>query len=77
MAAAAAANANDIEGMIYQIGAAAGSTSHSLGNVGSSSGSGSSSGGSGGGSGSSNRTYDKEELKTLEDVEDRYHNINR
>lgn len=77
MAAAAAANANDIEGMIYQIGAAAGSTSHSLGNVGSSSGSGSSSGGSGGGGGSSNRTYDKEELKTLEDVEDRYHNINR
>lgn len=42
-----------------------------------SSGSGSSSGGSGAGGGSSNRTYDKEELKTLEDVEDRYHNINR
>ena len=42
-----------------------------------SSGSGSSNGGSGGGGGSSNRTYDKEELKTLEDVEDRYHNINR
>lgn len=78
MAAAAAANANDIEGMIYQIGAAVGSTSHSLGNIGSSSGSGSSGGGSGGsGGGSSNRTYDKEELKTLEDVEDRYHNINR
>lgn len=76
MAAAAAANANDIEGMIYQIGATAGSAGHSLGNVGSSSGSGSGSGGSGG-SGSSNRTYDKEELKTLEDVEDRYHNINR
>lgn len=77
MAAAAAANANDIEGMIYQIGATAGSAGHSLGNVGSSSGSGSGSGGSGGGGGSSNRTYDKEELKTLEDVEDRYHNINR
>ena len=77
MAATAAANANDIEGMIYQIGATAGSAGHSLGNVGSSSGSGSGSGGSGGGGGSSNRTYDKEELKTLEDVEDRYHNINR
>lgn len=77
MAAAAAANANDIEGMIYQVGAAAGSAGHSLGNVGSSGGSGSGSGGSGGGGGSSNRTYDKEELKTLEDVEDRYHNINR
>lgn len=50
------------------------STDLSLGNIGS----GSSSGGSGGGGGgSSNRTYDKEELKTLEDVEDRYHNINR
>lgn len=50
------------------------STDLSLGNIGSG---GSSSGGSGGGGGSSNRTYDKEELKTLEDVEDRYHNINR
>lgn len=49
------------------------STDLSLGNIGS----GSSSGDSGGGGGSSNRTYDKEELKTLEDVEDRYHNINR
>ena len=50
------------------------STDLSLGNIGS----GSSGGGSGGsGGGSSNRTYDKEELKTLEDVEDRYHNINR
>lgn len=50
------------------------STDLSLGNIGSG---GSSSGGSGGGGGSSNRTYDKEELKTLKDVEDRYHNINR
>lgn len=49
-------------------------TDLSLGNIGSGSSSGDS---GGGGGGSSNRTYDKEELKTLEDVEDRYHNINR
>ncbi len=29
------------------------------------------------GSGSKGKTYDKEDLKTLKDVEDRYHNINR
>ena len=34
------------------------------------------SGGSSGG-GSSGKTYDEEDLKTLEEVEDRYHNINR
>lgn len=55
------------------------STDLSLGNIGSGSSSGGSGGraGGGGGGGSSNRTYDKEELKTLKDVEDRYHNINR
>lgn len=51
------------------------SSNLSLGSGGSG-GSGGGGGGSGGG-GSGNRTYDKEELKTLEDVEDRYHNINR
>lgn len=34
-------------------------------------------GGGGGGGGDKGKTYDKEELKDLDDVEDRYHNINR
>ena len=33
--------------------------------------------GSGSGGGSKGKTYDKEDLKTLKDVEDRYHEINR
>jgi hypothetical protein len=33
--------------------------------------------GKGGGGGDKGKTYDKEELKDLDDVEDRYHNINR
>lgn len=40
-------------------------------------GSGGKKGKGGGGDGDKGKTYDKEELKDLDDVEDRYHNINR
>lgn len=40
-------------------------------------GSGGKKGKGGGGGGDKGKTYDKEELKDLDDVEDRYHNINR
>lgn len=64
------ASANDIEGMIAQIGASTTNLDNLFGNV-------SSGKGSKGGSGSKGKTYDKEDLKTLQEVEDRYHEINR
>lgn len=76
MADAAGAAANDIEGMIAQVGATTTGLNHTLGNVAAGKGAGGGKGGKGGG-GSKGKTYDKEDLKTLKDVEDRYHNINR
>ena len=73
LADAAGANANDIEGMIAEIGASTANLDNLFSNI--SSGKGSNGGSSGGGS--SGKTYDEEDLKTLEEVEDRYHNINR
>lgn len=64
------ASANDIEGMIAQIGASTTNLDNLFGNI-------SSGKGSKGGSGSKGKTYDKEDLKTLQEVEDRYHEINR
>lgn len=66
LADSAGASANDIEGMIAQIGASTTNLDNLFGNV-------SSGKGSKGGSGSK----DKEDLKTLQEVEDRYHEINR
>lgn len=66
----AGASANDIEGMIAQIGASAVNLDNLFGNV-------SSGKGSKGSGGSKGKTYDKEDLKTLQEVEDRYHEINR
>lgn len=66
----AGASANDIEGMIAQIGASTTNLDNLFGNI-------SSGKGSKGGSGSKGKTYDKEDLKTLQEVEDRYHEINR
>lgn len=62
------AAANDIEGMIAQIGASTTELDDLLTNIGN---------GNGSGGGSSGKTLDKEDLKTLDEVEDRYHNINR
>lgn len=70
LADSAGASANDIEGMITQIGASTTNLDNLFGNV-------SSGKGSKGGSGSKGKTYDKEDLKTLQEVEDRYHEINR
>lgn len=70
LADSADASANDIEGMIAQIGASTTNLDNLFGNV-------SSGKGSKGGSGSKGKTYDKEDLKTLQEVEDRYHEINR
>ena len=70
LADSAGASANDIEGMIAQIGASTANLDNLFGNV-------SSGKGSKGGSGSKGKTYDKEDLKTFEEVEDRYHEINR
>lgn len=70
LADSAGASANDIEGMIAQIGASTANLDNLFGDV-------SSGKGSNGGSGSNGKTYDKEDLKTLEEVEDRYHEINR
>lgn len=70
LADSAGASANDIEGMIAQIGASTTNLDNLFGNV-------SSEKGSKGGSGSKGKTYDKEDLKTLQEVEDRYHEINR
>lgn len=70
LADSAGASANDIEGMIAQIGASTINLDNLFGNV-------SSGKGSKGGSGSKGKTYDKEDLKTLQEVEDRYHEINR
>lgn len=70
LADSAGASANDIEGMIAQIGASTTNLDNLFGNI-------SSGKGSKGGSGSKSRTYDKEDLKTLQEVEDRYHEINR
>lgn len=70
LADSAGASANDIEGMIAQIGASTTNLDNLFGNV-------SSGKGSKGGSGSKGKTYDKEDLKTLQEVEDRYHEINR
>lgn len=70
LADSAGASANDIEGMIAQIGASTANLDNLFGNV-------SSGKGSKGGSGSKGKTYDKEDLKTLQEVEDRYHEINR
>lgn len=70
LADSAGASANDIEGMIAQIGASTTNLDNLFGNV-------SSGKGSKGGSGSKGKTYDREDLKTLQEVEDRYHEINR
>lgn len=70
LADSAGASANDIEGMIAQIGASTTNLDNLFGNI-------SSRKGSKGGSGSKGKTYDKEDLKTLQEVEDRYHEINR
>lgn len=70
LADSAGASANDIEGMIAQIGASTVNLDNLFGNVSS----GKESKGSGGSKG---KTYDKEDLKTLQEVEDRYHEINR
>lgn len=70
LADSAGASANDIEGMIAQIGASAVNLDNLFGNV-------SSGKGSKGSGGSKGKTYDKEDLKTLQEVEDRYHEINR
>ena len=70
LADSAGASANDIEGTIAQIGASTTNLDNLFGNV-------SSGKGSKGGSGSKGKTYDKEDLKTLQEVEDRYHEINR
>lgn len=70
LADSAGASANDIEGMIAQIGASAVNLDNLFDNVSS----GKRSKGSGGSKG---KTYDKEDLKTLQEVEDRYHEINR
>lgn len=70
LADSAGASANDIEGMIAQIGASTVNLDNLFGNVSS----GKESKGSGGSKG---KTYNKEDLKTLQEVEDRYHEINR
>lgn len=70
LADSAGASANDIEGMIAQIGASTTNLDNLFGNI-------SSGKGSKGGSGSKGKTYDKEDLKILQEVEDRYHEINR
>jgi endonuclease III len=70
LADSAGASANDIEGMIAQIGASAVNLDNLFGNV-------SSGKGSKGSGDSKGKTYDKEDLKTLQEVEDRYHEINR
>lgn len=70
LADSAGASANDIEGMIAQIGASTTNLDNLFGNI-------SSGKGSKDGSGSKGKTYDKEDLKTLQEVEDRYHEINR
>lgn len=70
LADSADASANDIEGMIAQIGVSTTNLDNLFGNI-------SSGKGSKGGSGSKGKTYDKEDLKTLQEVEDRYHEINR
>lgn len=66
LADSAGASANDIEGMIAQIGASTTNLDNLFSNI-----------SSGKGSGSKGKTYDKEDLKTLQEVEDRYHEINR
>ena len=70
LADSAGASANDIEGMIAEIGASTANLDNLFSNI-------SSGKGSNGGSSSKGKTYDKEDLKTLEEVEDRYHEINR
>lgn len=70
LADSAGASANDIEGMIAQIGASTTNLDNLFSNI-------SSGKESKGGSGSKGKTYDKEDLKTLQEVEDRYHEINR
>lgn len=70
LADSAGASANDIEGMIAQIGASTVNLDNLFGNV-------SSGKGSKGSGGSKGKIYDKEDLKTLQEVEDRYHEINR
>ncbi len=75
MAEAAGAAANDIEGMIAQIGGMVSGAGAGFSGVASGQGW---SGGSGGGGGSDEaKEYDLEEPKALEDIEDRYHEINR
>lgn len=68
LADSAGASANDIEGMIAQIGASTANLDNLFGNV---------SSGKGSKGGTKGKTYDKEDLKTLQEVEDRYHEINR
>lgn len=70
LADSAGASANDIEGMIAQIGVSTTNLDNLFGNI-------SSGKGSKGSGGSKGKTYDKEDLKTLQEVEDRYHEINR
>lgn len=75
MAEAAGAAANDIEGMIAQIGGMVSGVGAGFSGVESGQGW---NGGSGGGGGSDEaKQYDLEEEKNLEDIEDRYHEINR
>lgn len=68
LADSAGASANDIEGMIAQIGVSTTNLDNLFGNI---------SSGKGSKGGSKGKTYDKEDLKTLQEVEDRYHEINR
>lgn len=68
LADSAGASANDIEGMIAQIGASTTNLDNLFSNI---------SSGKGSKGGSKGKTYDKEDLKTLQEVEDRYHEINR
>ena len=75
MADAAGAAANDIEGMIAQIGGMVSGAGAGFSGV--ASGQGWSGGSGGGGGGGDAKEYDLEEPKVLEDIEDRYHEINR
>lgn len=70
VADSAGASANDIEGMMAEIGSSTADLNKLFNNV-------SSGKGPKGGSGSKGKTYDTEDRKDPKEVEDRYHNINR
>lgn len=78
-ARAAGAGANDIEGMIAQIGSSVGDLGNLFNNVSSGAGPSSKSGGGGKGSGSAKEPKEEDYLdkKTQDDLEDRYHEIER